>query len=244
MAAVLYLSVVPALANPTAAVAKSAAQVPEVSDQAISRALRWAHTSAEQQAIMQQTYYLATQLVSERIKGLEEGTWAVALDADETVISNSRYEWELQTSGLESTPANWQAWIERREALPQPGVIKFLEQVRAWGGRIAIVTNRYLTHCSDTEANFRKYGIPYDVMLCRGEDSQKEPRWASIENGTASPDLPPLEILLWVGDNIHDFPDLTQDFPSRNEQAFSLFGTRYLVVPNPVYGSWKNNLPK
>lgn len=205
------------------------------------RSSHWIRNSAEYQAIFRQTYNIATERVRGMIEGREPGTWVVALDADETVISNERYEWELQTNERASTPELWEAWVKRQEAPPLPGVIEFFEKVHEWGGRIAIVTNRSLRDCPDTEANFKKFGISYDVMLCRGEDSRKEARWESIRTGKASPDLPPLEILLWIGDNIRDFPGMDQDLRFKDAENYSLFGTKYLVTPNPIYGSWKEN---
>lgn len=57
-------------------------------------------------------------------------------------------------------------------------------------GGIAIVTNRYLEECPDTEANFRRHGIPFDFMMCRGSQSEKESRWDAVQNGTATAELP------------------------------------------------------
>lgn len=210
----------------------------------MSPATRWLHTSAEYQAIVRQTYTLASELIRDLAEGHEPGTWAVALDADYTVISNSLYEWESEINNLESTPERWEAWIKRQESPPLPGVIEFLEEVHELGGHIAIVTNRYLAECPDTEANFRKYAIPYDIMLCRGEEREKEPRWEAIQDGTALPELPPLEIVMWIGDNIRDFPQLDQGLRFENDENFSLFGTQYLLLPNPVFGSWMKNTPR
>jgi predicted secreted acid phosphatase len=52
--------------------------------------------------------------------------------------------------------------------------------------------------------------------------------------------MPKLTVVAWVGDNIQDFPRLTQ--ASRNDPAaFADFGRRYFVLPNPMYGSWERN---
>ena len=58
------------------------------------------------------------------------------------------------------------------------------------------------------------------------------------KQGTASAELPPLEIVMWVGDNIRDFPDLDQDLRLAGRQAFVDFGRVYFLMPNPLYGSW------
>jgi predicted secreted acid phosphatase len=58
------------------------------------------------------------------------------------VISNSRFQQELEASGEPFSRERWYAWARRREAMALPGARTFLERVRDLGGRIAIVTNR------------------------------------------------------------------------------------------------------
>ena len=93
-----------------------------------------------------------------------------------------------------------------------PGPPAFLSRVRALGGRIAIVTNRTVSECPDTEAVFRAHGLPYDVMLCKpdGGPSDKSPRFEAVARGTTPAGLPPLEVVAFVGDNIQDFPGQSQ----------------------------------
>jgi len=47
--------------------------------------------------------------------------------------------------------------------------------------------------------------------------------------------------VMWVGDNIQDFPRLRQDIRSSSDSAFAEFGDRFIVLPNPMYGSWERN---
>ncbi len=49
----------------------------------------------------------------------------------------------------------------------------------------------------------------------------------------------PLDIIAFVGDNILDFPRLTQAVKAGGEPAFADFGIRYFIIPNPMYGSWQ-----
>ena len=39
----------------------------------------------------------------------------------------------------------------------------------------------------------------------------------------------------------HDFPRLRQDIRSASDSAFAEFGDRFIVLPNPMYGSWERN---
>lgn len=211
----------------------------EASDRRQPLQLHWVRGSAEYRAILSQTYALATERLERLAANKQAGTWAVALDADETVISNSLYQKELFESGEKYAPKSWSAWVERQEATALPGAKQFLEHARRLGGKIAIVTNRKAPECDDTEANFRALKLPFDVILCRTAESSKEARWQSVQDGTTRAGLPPLEIVLWLGDNIEDFPGWNQ--AKQNSGDFADFGDKFLVIPNPMYGSWPDN---
>ena len=218
------------------AVAAPAAETGEITPD-----VHWVGSSAEYRALLIQTYRGAERRLEELTDGRQPDTWAVALDADETVISNIVFERELRRSGDDYQTASFGEWTARREATLLPGVLGFLDRVRELGGRIAIVTNRNESMCPDTDANLRALSIPFDVLLCRGEDREKEPRWEMVENGTAAPGLPPLEIVMWLGDNIGDFPGLDQELRHLGEEAYGRFGVDFFVLPNPMYGSWEDN---
>ena len=202
--------------------------------------LHWARNSAEYRAAFIQTYVLATRRVEELAPGLPAGGWAVALDGDETVISNTEFQKQIGTRAF--TPEEWDAWVAKSAATALPGAAAFLARVRELGGKIAIVTNREMDECPATEENFRRLDLAYDVMLCKPPDaSEKEPRWDAVEAGTTAAGLPPLKIVLWLGDNIQDFPNLDQRLRLEPEAAYQDFGTRFFVLPNPMYGSFVKN---
>jgi len=206
-------------------------------------ALHWVRSSAEYPAATTQAYRMATRRVDVVGASMPHGTWAVSLDADETVLDNSQYTKERAAAGLGYSSESWREWVARRAAVPVPGSAAFLRRVKEMGGAIVIVTNRTQAECPDTEENFRALGLPFDAMLCRPEDgpSDKEPRYDSVANGTARPGLRRLEIVLWVGDNIQDFPQMRQEARKAGEVAFVEFGGRFIIIPNPVYGSWERN---
>ena len=197
--------------------------------------------SAEYQAAVIQVYRLATERVEVAAKSRATGTWAVVLDADETVLNNSLYQLERAKVGLAFTPESWNAWVKRREATPLPGAASFLARVRALGGKIAIVTNRLQSECDDTRAVFETQKLAFDAMLCRmdGTPSDKNPRFDSVAKGTVPELKTPLDVVAFVGDNILDFPNLAQAIKKQGAPAFTDFGVRYFLVPNPMYGSWQ-----
>jgi acid phosphatase len=208
---------------------------------AYSNGVTWVTRSAEYQALVFQTFTLAASAVEAGARGKAAGQWAVILDADETVISNLVYQQELERAGEEHTAARWGAWVRRREAVPMPGAKAFLDQVRALGGRIAIVTNRLESECLDTRAVFEREALPFDAMLCRpdGQPSDKNPRFAAVAAGSAIGASGPVEVVAWVGDNIQDFPALTQGVRDQGAAGFAAFGVRFFMMPNPMYGGWQ-----
>jgi 5'-nucleotidase (lipoprotein e(P4) family) len=205
-------------------------------------AVRWASESAEHRALFLEVYRAATVHVEKEAAGRGPGRWGVILDADETTIDNSAYQRERALAGLGFDAESWRAWCARREAVPLPGAAAFLARVRALGGKIAIVTNRTGAECPDTEAVFREHALAYDVMLCKeGRSSDKSPRFDAVARGTTPAGLPPLDVVAFVGDNVQDFPGLSQEIRKQGDDAFAPFGVRYFLVPNPMYGSWAGN---
>ena len=83
--------------------------------------------------------------------------------------------------------------------------------------------------------------VPADAVLCRQDSSDKNARFRAVQEGSAAPGLPPLRIVMWVGDNIQDFPGGSQALRDAPAEAFSRFGRDWIILPNPMYGSWERN---
>ena len=214
---------------------------PAITPAAEPDSIRWVRDSAEYRAAVVQTYRLATIHVEREASGRAAGSWAAVLDADETVISNLTYQAERARAGLGYSTDSWAAWVRRREATPLPGAAAFLSRVRALGGKIAIVTNRLGSECDDTIAVFTRDALVYDAMLCRpnGSPSDKNPRFEAVRLGQTAASPTPLDVIAFVGDNIQDFPGLSQKVKDAGEAGFAAFGQRFFVLPNPMYGSWQ-----
>jgi 5'-nucleotidase (lipoprotein e(P4) family) len=218
--------------TPAAAAARTAA---------LPDAIGWVQRSAEYYAAVIQTYRLATVRVEQQASSRAPGTWAVILDADETILSNLQYQ--IERVGLGYSAESWAAWVRRREATPLPGAAAFLTRVHALGGRIAIVTNRLESECADTMTLFKAQALPFDAMLCRPDKgpSDKNPRFEAVVAGKTAAGTTSLEVVAFVGDNVLDFPGQSQALRQKGEAAFSDFGVRYFMLPNPMYGSWQEN---
>ncbi len=201
--------------------------------------IRWVRRSAEHQAAYAQTYRAASAYLSAMADTISTDRWAVVLDADETLIDNSLYQQERAEQGLGFSPESWNAWTLREEATALPGAVAFTRQVAELGGRVVVVTNRDDAVCEATRRNLQAVAIEASAILCQTDTGDKNPRFALVEQGYG--DLPPLRIVMWVGDNIQDFPGLSQQVRFGGQAALSEFGGRFWLLPNPMYGSWTRN---
>ena len=201
--------------------------------------IRWFRSSTEYRALARQAYQVASDRLPELARGLPQQSWAVVLDADETVLDNSEYQRRRAVVDSNYTEASWAAWVHERAASPVPGAPELTRKVHSLGGRVAIVTNRADSLCADTRANLQSAAIGADIVLCqpRGE-SDKNPRFERIQNGSAASGVPALTVVAWFGDNILDFPGMSQAART-DPRALAEFGKRYFILPNPMYGSWQ-----
>src|SRR5262245_19823756 len=98
--------------------------------------------SEEYATLTRQLYRLAGEAVLRAANSAGARRWAVVLDIDETTLDNSTYQLERATYGLSFDDKSWDAWVERREAPPVPGVADFIAQVRRAGGHVGWISNR------------------------------------------------------------------------------------------------------
>jgi len=246
-ALLLIAACAPASEAPTPMPAETAAPAPMAetpsAENAAQRHLEvlWFRTAAEYRALTLQTYRMAWAAVQEHAADLEPGSWAVILDADETVLDNSEFERRIAETGVSFEEHMWDSWVMEEAAGLIPGAAWFIGRVQALGGRVAIVTNRDQRLCPATRRNLDALGIHPAALLCETDTGEKEPRFRMVQEGTAVDSLPSLQVVAWIGDNIRDFPGLTQAIRTGPVEAYEWFGVRYFALPNPMYGSWMGN---
>ncbi len=203
--------------------------------------IHWARNSAEHRALYLQIYRAAGERLTTVAAARPAGTWGVILDADETIIDNSEYEKSRVPYGGAFDAAAWNRWVMERRAPALPGAVAFTARVHELGGKVVVVTNRDEAQCDVTRQNFRSDGFAIDLVLCKGATGDKNPRFDAVANGTAAPGFPAIAVLEWLGDNIQDFPHLSQQIRDRPDAAFAKFGDSYFAFPDPMYGSWESN---
>ena len=220
--------------------APSAATVspPETQDQLILATL-WYQQSAEMKALYYQCYGNAETALSENLAWSDKTKpAAVVLDIDETVLDNSPYQaWQVHEN-KPFTDQDWTRWVNMAQAEPLPGALEFTRYADSLGVEVFYVSNRTVTEMAPTIANLAACGFPdadTTHLLLKQSGSSKIERRALIEKD--------YEILLLIGDNLADHsgayehrgPDLGFATVEADKE---LFGTRYIILPNPMYGNW------
>lgn len=203
----------------------------------------WMQNAGEYQALCYQAFNLAKKATN-LAKETETSKWAVVVDLDETMLDNSPYAgWQLlQGKPYDST--TWNAWCRAQSTPAIPGALDFARHVIAQGGALFYVSNRSDVTFEETRDNMIALGFPKvdrQRLLLKSETSNKQPRFQSITDSG-------YKIVLMLGDNLNDFPELEtwhKDNAERNaamSDRSSDFGYRFIVFPNPSYGDWEGGL--
>lgn len=203
--------------------------------------VKWSRVSAEHRAIYIETYRAAANQLPALVAGRPPASWGVILDADETVLDNSEYEVGRIPFGGSFDARRWTAWVMEGRAPALPGAVAFTTRVHELGGKVVIVTNRDDAECPITRSNLEHVSVHADLVLCKTTTDDKNPRFDAVQNGTAAAGFAAISVVEWVGDNIQDFPRLTQAIRSESEAGFSRFGESFFALPNAMYGSWQAN---
>lgn len=203
-----------------------------------TNAILWQQRSGEYRALCFQAYNYAKLSLDEAIKNPSEKPFCVIVDVDETVLSNAAFQGYEVKKGVSYDPADWKQWVARAAADTVPGALWFLNYAASKNVETFYVTNRGKADHDATLLNLQKFSFPYadkKHLLVKETTSDKEPRRQNIA-GTH-------KIILLCGDNLSDFSNVfyreQKDTRQETDAAWHLFGTRYIVLPNPMYGDWE-----
>ena len=221
----------------------------------------WAQTAVEYDGVARGAYRLAAAMME---RALADSSWtaalpqaarpasqyrdkppAVVLDVDETVLDNSAYQARLIRDDETYDADSWNAWCRERRADAIPGARTFTQQAHERGVQVIYLTNRDSVVEAATRDNLRQLGFPVnddpDAVLTQGERpgwEAKRPRREWVTDR--------YRVLLLVGDNLGDFvPSADTSLAARQQVADQyerFWGTRWIALPNPQYGSWRGSL--
>ena len=193
--------------------------------------------AAEYKALTYQAYNIASQrLMAIRSENPARTDLAIVLDLDETVLDNSPYQAKLIREKIKYDSC-WNEWCDAANARLVPGAGEFLHIADSLGFNIFYVSNRKEASVLEgTIENMVKLGLPQTEnshFLLRTTSRSKEERRNKISEK--------FNIVLLAGDNLGDFYEDGDDLVNRDNQVKTLkqeFGTRYIVLPNAMYGNW------
>lgn len=200
--------------------------------------------ASEYRALCYQAYNIGKlRLDAQLSQGHNTKTPAIVVDIDETVLDNSPFS---ARSIIEdsSYPTYWDEWCLKGTAEPIPGALDFLQYAASRGVEIFYISNRKAHLQAITLSNLQKHGFPnadtQHIML-RTTSSDKTERRSLVQQD--------YDILLFFGDNLGDFSPLFDSKDSETRQQLvkkmhAEWGERFIVLPNPTYGTWLNALRK
>ena len=226
-------------------------------------AVLWMQTSAEYQAITRGLY---RQAAAQLDRALADPQWtaipeqagrrdlpalpsAVIMDVDETVLDNSPAEGQRVRDRVPYEPELFAMWANRAEAAAIPGADDFIRHALEKGVQVYLVTNRALGLKAATVQNLAKLKLPVsaDFVLCRGERG-----WEGDKSSRRQFVASDHRVLLLVGDDLGDFVSISEAGSARMlapaeraaivDRFNGYWEDRWMVLPNPAYGSWERIL--
>jgi 5'-nucleotidase (lipoprotein e(P4) family) len=232
------------LTIPTALLAQTPANQTPADNEYLEGAVLWQQTSGERRALSYQAFALARLILDRdlRVNRRVRRPPAVIVDLDETILDNSPNEGRSLKNRINFNQKDWTAWVNRAEATAVPGSVEFLRYAASRGVRVFYITNRNDSQKEGTTTNLKKLGFPNvneQTLLVQTDLSNlsKESRRQTV--GAK------YRIVLLMGDDLNDFAAVFENsktVESRIEAADrnkNQFGTRFIVLPNPMYGSWE-----
>lgn len=208
--------------------------------------IKYVRDSEEYGTLTRQVYRLAGDAVTRAANEGSSRSWAVVLDVDETSLDNSTYQLERAAYGLPYDGQSWGKWVDRREATAVPGVVGFVEVVRRAGGHVAWITNRDISLTDATRANLKAVGLwADDDRLCaQTPQSTKADRRQQVITGKGDCSWPatPMRAVVFVGDQLGDFPEASEQIPQTGDDG--AFGRTCFLLPNPMYGAWTTRVTR
>src|SRR6056297_2340800 len=204
----------------------------------------WYQISAEKKALYHQAYNIAKMRIDQIAKQEHEKQPAVVLDIDETVLDNSPYQgWCIENDSTFSKKS-WDRWVQQGSAAALNGALDFTNYAMEKGMEVIYISNRHVSQLDITLKNLKDKGFPNaspEFVFLKDTTSDKRYRRARVEEKYS--------IDLLIGDNLGDFDHLYDKRQNQNahkvlENQKALFGNKFIVLPNPMYGKWERPYQK
>ncbi|MGZ8500543.1 MAG: 5'-nucleotidase, lipoprotein e(P4) family, partial [Candidatus Binatia bacterium] len=220
-------------------------------------AILWQTTSAEYRVLAQMIYATAQTHLE---RALADPNWtalsaqkdnyqklppAVIMDIDETVIDTGAFQSQLARSNARFSSRPWREWQTRNQPAAVPGALEFIAAAQARGVTIFFVTNRDHPTEAVTRLNLATIGVKLssdlDTVLCRDERAD----WGSDKESRRRYIAHSYRVLMLFGDDLAEFISEYRTTSAQRTAAavkHNTWGTKWFMLPNPMYGSWEASL--
>ena len=200
----------------------------------------WYQNAAEVDALYQQGYNVATNKLKELLKQPTNKPYSIVLDIDETVLSNIPFQVKMIKDGTAFNPKLWDEWVQKADATPVAGAKEFLQFADKNKVQIYYISDRTDAQVDATIKNLEAQGLPVQgrdhLMFKKEGDKSKEGRRQEVLKHT--------NLVMLFGDNLVDFAEFSTkseaDRDKMFEQLKAEFGDKFIIFPNPMYGSWES----
>ena len=198
--------------------------------------------ASEYKALTLQAYNIAYERLDGYIKQQAGKPQAVITDIDETVLDNSPYTVHQALLEQGYSDNTWKEWTARVDCDTVPGALSFFKYAASKKVEVFYISNRLKEETPQTLANLRKWNFPFADeahLLLKTTTSSKDARRAQVREN--------YNVLMLFGDNLGDFEGIYDKRPTETRDSLvrantASFGSRFIVLPNPMYGEWMNAL--
>ena len=216
----------------------------DINEQTV-QAILWMHSAAEYKALCYQAYNLARLELDNALskKAKNNKPFAIITDCDNTILNDLPAQTYYIGKEISFNLATWTSFVDKAQFKPIPGAVDFFNYAASKGVEIFYIPNRIEdTEFNGTLKNLKACGFPMadrKHLLLKTNSSNKQLRYDQVTND--------YDVLIYLGDNLGDMPIGTyhKSYLDRNkivEDKKHLFGTKFIVLPNPVYGDWESSL--
>jgi 5'-nucleotidase (lipoprotein e(P4) family) len=136
--------------------------------------------------------------------------------------------------------------VRQERAAALPGALAFTKYARSRNVEVIYVTNRDSQSKEATRRSLARAGFPLhegvETLYCLGD----QPGWNTDKGSRRAAIARRYRILLLIGDDLGDFLSEVRVSPEQRRRMAASYagywGERWIILPNPMYGSWAGSL--
>jgi len=220
-------------------------------------AILWQTTSAEYQILAKSIYASAAAHLE---RALTDRQWtalpaqsrdsqtlppAIIMDIDETVLDTGSFQSHLVKNGARFSTPLWRDWLNQNHPPAVPGALEFISLAQSRGVSVFFVTNRDYATEPVTRVQLASVGIALPANFDTVLSANERPDWGVDKDSRRQFIAQSYRVLMVFGDDLGDFISEYRTAPHARvleAKKYNNWGTKWFMLPNPMYGSWETSL--